>query len=194
MPIITLCNLKGGTGKTTSAIYIATTLTLQSQPVTVLDADPQGSATEWAQQAEDTGNPLPFDIIPANARSITRVKASPKEWIIIDCPPGETGIIDAAIQAADHVIIPTRPSTIEVNRMWSTTDLAGSTPVTVLITSVIPNTTSLQELGEALEEENISTFKIGIPQREAIKKTFGKVPTKLHGYETILIELIKEMN
>lgn len=194
MPIITLCNLKGGTGKTTSAIYIATTLTLQSQPVTVLDADPQGSATEWAQQAEDTGNPLPFDIIPANARSITRVKASPKEWIIIDCPPGETGIIDAAIQAADHVIIPTRPSTIEVNRMWSTTDLAGSTPVTVLITSVIPNTTSLQELGEALEEENISTFKIGIPQREAIKKTFGKVPTKLHGYETILTELIKEMN
>ena len=194
MPIVTLCNLKGGTGKTTSAIYIAIALMHQGKAVYVLDGDPQGSATEWAQQAEDTGAPLPFNVVPANARSIARVAAADNEWIIIDCPPGESGIIDTAVQVADHVIIPTRPSTIEVNRMWSTTDLAGDTPITVLMTSVIPNTTSLQELREALAEEGIPTFKIGIPQREAIKKTFGQVPAKLYGYDTILAELTKGMN
>ncbi|WP_034651094.1 ParA family protein [Corynebacterium vitaeruminis] len=194
MPIIALCNLKGGTGKTTSAIYLATALARQDKPVVVLDADPQGSATEWAQQAEDSGMPLDFEVLPANARSITRVKAAPGEWIIIDCPPGESGIIDAAIQTADHVIIPTRPSSIEVNRMWSTTDLATATPTTVLLTSVIPNTNSQQELREALAEEGIPTFKIGIPQREAIKKTFGQVPGKLHGYDTILAEIEKKTN
>ncbi|WP_342319223.1 ParA family protein [Corynebacterium mayonis] len=194
MPIITLCNLKGGTGKTTSAIYLATALANQGKQVHVLDGDPQGSATEWAQQAEDANTPLPFDVFPANARSLTRIRPANTEWIIIDCPPGESGIIDAAIQAADHVIVPTRPSSIEVNRMWSTTDLAGTTPVTVLLTSVIPNTNSLQELREALKEEHIPTFKIGIPQRESIKKSFGQVPTKLHGYDTILAELVKELS
>lgn len=57
----------------------------------------------------------------------------------------------------------------------STTDLVGSTPVTVLLTSVIPNTNSLQEL------------------REAIKKTFGQVPEKLYGCDAILAELAKEI-
>lgn len=118
MPIITFCNLKGGTGKTTSAIYLAAALARKNQPVIVLNGDPQGSATEWAQQAEDAGTPLPFEVMPANARSITQIKTTHTEWIIIDCPPVESGIIDAAIQAADHVIVPTRPSTIEVNRMW----------------------------------------------------------------------------
>lgn len=193
MPIVTLCNLKGGTGKTTSAIYLATALANRGKQVHVLDGDPQGSATEWAQQAEDAGTPLPFEVVPANARSISRTKTTGSEWIIIDCPPGESGIIDAAIHVADHVIVPTRPSTIEVNRMWSTTDLVGQTPLTVLLTSVIPNTNSLQELREALEEEHIATFTIGIPQREAIKKTFGQVPQKLYGYDSILADLIKEI-
>ncbi|AEX48241.1 ParA family protein [Corynebacterium diphtheriae] len=77
--------------------------------------------------------------------------------------------------------------------MWSTTDLVGQTPLTVLLTPVIPNTNSLQELREALEEDHIATFRIGIPQREAIKKTFGQVPQKLYGYDSILAELIEEI-
>ncbi|AEX41441.1 ParA family protein [Corynebacterium diphtheriae] len=193
MPIVTLCNLKGGTGKTTSAIYLTTALANQGKQVHVLDGDPQGSATEWAQQAEDAGTPLAFEVVTANARSISRTKTTSSEWIIIDCPPGESGVIDAAIHVADHVIVPTRPSTIGVNRMWSTTDLVGQTPLTVLLTPVIPNTNSLQELREALEEDHIATFRIGIPQREAIKKTFGQVPQKLYGYDSILAELIKEI-
>ncbi|CAB0619366.1 ParA family protein [Corynebacterium diphtheriae] len=79
MPIVTLCNLKGGTGKTTSAIYLTTALANQDKQVHVLDGDPQGSATEWAQQAEDAATPLAFEVVTANARSISRTKTTSSE-------------------------------------------------------------------------------------------------------------------
>lgn len=74
MPTIAISNLKGGTTKTTTAIYLATALTeLTDDTVTVLDLDPQGSATEWAGLADDNDAPLPFDVNPINARALTRL-------------------------------------------------------------------------------------------------------------------------
>lgn len=46
MKVITLLNEKGGVGKTTLAIHIAAGLAIQGARVVIIDADPQGSATE----------------------------------------------------------------------------------------------------------------------------------------------------
>lgn len=191
MPIIALCNLKGGTGKTTSTVFLATALHRQGSPVRVYDADPQGSATEWFQRAEDDGTPLPFDVLPANARTLSRLpQVSSETWTIIDCPPGDTQIIDAAIKAADRIIVPVSPSGVEVERMWTTTELAGQVPVSVLLTSTIANTKSLESLRDALIDEGVPVFTVAIPQREAIKATYGQLPTgDLYGYAAIVNEL-----
>lgn len=193
MPIIAICSLKGGTGKTTSAIYLATALARQGKTVYILDGDSQGSATEWGDQASDAGSPLPFEIHPANAQTINRVKPRPHQWVIIDCPPGDTRIIDAAVAAADYIIIPTSPSYIEADRMWSMVDLTNNKPRTVLLTSVVYNTKTQDQLKESLSKEDIPTFRIGIPQRQEIKKAFGQKPNKLHGYDTILNELVEAL-
>lgn len=191
MPTIALCNLKGGTGKTTSSIYLATALSRQGLPVQVIDADPQGSATDWAQLAEESGAPLPFDVSVANARTLRRLpKPASGAWTIIDCPPSDSQIIDAALEVADRIIVPVSPSAIEVERMWITVDLTRGAAVSVLLTSVVANTKSLESLRSALEAEDMDVFRVAIPRREAIKASYGELPgSDLYGYATIAKEI-----
>lgn len=195
MPItITLCNLKGGTGKTTTAILMATALSNSGTSVVVLDADPQGSATAWYDLAENQ-NPLPFDVEPANARILARPRR--EDVVIIDCPPGGGNVITAAIEAADLVVIPTCPSAIEVDRMWSTVELAESANVayTVLLTSVQLGTNAFEDLKQALRESDTPCIPHVIPQRMDLKRAWGTTPQKFHGYQEAtkaIIDLGKE--
>ena len=53
--IISVINLKGGSGKTTTAMALATAAARHNRNVSVLDTDPQGDATTWAGDAEDAG-------------------------------------------------------------------------------------------------------------------------------------------
>ncbi|PLW00147.1 hypothetical protein BRL53_05280 [Corynebacterium ulcerans] len=190
MKMIAICNLKGGTGKTTSAIMIATGLTQLGRTVTVLDLDPQGSATEWAQAAEEFGASLPFLVIPGNAHSIRRAPQS--DFVLLDCPPGNAQIIDAAVASSDEVIIPVSPSGIEVDRMWDALDLTAEKPTRVLLAQVVLNTNNLASLQEALRNENVEVFPGVIPRREAIRNAYRRLPEKLWGYESVAAALVKE--
>lgn len=190
MATIAMCNLKGGTGKTTSSILIGEGLRRRGKTVSIIDLDPQGSATEWADAASDENTPLGFDVIPGNARSIRRLPAA--DFIIIDCPPGNAQLIDAAIAAADRVIIPVSPSSIEVDRMWDALELSGDTPATVLLTQAVLSTRSLAALEEALADDEINTFTGAIPRREAIRDYYRRRPGDLFGYQAIADTLIEE--
>ena len=64
--IITMANMKGGVGKTTSTICTAMALHRLGEKVEVRDIDPQGSATLWAEHAREAGTPLPFEVKVAN--------------------------------------------------------------------------------------------------------------------------------
>ena len=45
---IVVSNVKGGVGKTTTAVYLAAVAAQRNRgPVTLVDADPQGSTAEW---------------------------------------------------------------------------------------------------------------------------------------------------
>src|SRR5256885_12754799 len=53
--VIALLNQKGGAGKTTLATHLAGEFALQGLEVTLLDADPQGSALDWAHRRLQAG-------------------------------------------------------------------------------------------------------------------------------------------
>ena len=57
--IWSLVHTKGGVAKTTTAMFLATAATRRGIPTRVLDADPQGSATSWAERAASMEMPLP---------------------------------------------------------------------------------------------------------------------------------------
>ena len=93
--------------------------------VMLLDADPQGSASSWADRAEHRGTPLPFPVVPVAAADLASVAAggAAAGLVVVDTPPGTAGVIDAAIDAADLVIIPSGAAPADIDRVWPTLDL-----------------------------------------------------------------------
>ena len=105
--IISVINLKGGSGKTTTAMALATAAARHNRNVSVLDTDPQGDATTWAGDTEDAGETLPFTVDSANIGKLKRLRKTmaDDELVIIDCPPAGN-VVDVACDVADFVIVP----------------------------------------------------------------------------------------
>jgi chromosome partitioning protein len=127
MPIVAVANQKGGCGKTTIAMNIAGALATETGlKVALVDADPQASANRWAMRAGESGTPFdvythPHEDIHRKARDI--MAKGGLDILFIDCPPGanenvlgkdnRTAISRMALLAADVVLVPVRPSTLD---------------------------------------------------------------------------------
>lgn len=184
---IAVVNTKGGVGKTTTAVYLAAVASKDGLTVELLDADPQGSATSWADIAAEGGSGLPFLVAPAN--KITLGRPSSADLTVIDTPPGAADIIQAAIDAADVVIVPTAPSGLDLQRVWPTLEASAHKPAGVLLTSVELGTKLLDLTKEALEAEGVFVFENVIGKRQAIRQAFGGVPSSFYGYRDLLKEI-----
>lgn len=188
---IGIINAKGGVGKTTTAIHLG--VALANKGVEVWDADPQGSATEWAQHAQESTEPLPFEVQAVNVPYIRKTHTR-KPITIIDSPPGDKAILAAIAERVDVCIIPTAPSGADIERVFSTVEsLPDGKAVIVLLTDADPRTVLYRETVEAIKAANLAIFDEIIRPRQAVKAAYGTTPHELNGYDNVAQELIELM-
>ena len=197
--ILSICNLKGGTGKTTSAVALATEASDRGFSATVLDCDPQASATLWANYAEEAGTPLPFAVDSANIGTLLRkagkAAGSAETWAFIDCPPsGE--IISTAAGVADLVVIPTGTGAGDMIKTVALAQALEARGVlcAVLVGRAAANTIALRETLAELEERGVGYFDHIIPAREEIRNSYGNpLGAKRHGFDGVFDEIMSAL-
>jgi chromosome partitioning protein len=188
---LAIVNLKGGTGKTTSAAALAWTLNTRGRTLLV-DADPQGSALAWSEEAS-----FPFPTIGLPVRDVhTRLiqLGTDYEHIVIDTPPGSQPIVRSSILAADAVLIPVAPSGVELRQIGPTFELLAElephTPLLrVLLTQVHPRTVASRAARDLLTGIDVPLLAAEVPHRQGYRTAFGG-PVPLTHYESVLAELL----
>ena len=117
---IAVVNQKGGVGKTSIAMNLASILGLTGRRTVVLDADPQQSSTRWAAARLDSTG---IDVYQLDAeRSIDHVAGdlesiateTGSEFAVLDCPPELRNAAEVAMLLADLALIPVTPSPLDI--------------------------------------------------------------------------------
>lgn len=124
--IIAFVNQKGGVGKTTLALHVSNELARQGGRVTLIDADPQGSALDWAKARTGGEYPRRFAVI-ALARETLHLEvpdiARANDHVVIDAPPRARALARSAVIAAERVLIPVQPSPFD---LWASDEIVAA--------------------------------------------------------------------
>lgn len=184
--IVSVQNQKGGVGKTTLAIHISHALVLKDFKVLLVDADPQGSARDWAVARTDL--PL-FPVVGLDRPTIHRdLPALIKDFdhVVIDGPPRVSDLARSAIIAADLVVVPIQPSPYDV---WAADEIIKliqeasvfkeNLKSVFVINRKITNTAIGRDVTEALADYSLPVLKTAISQRVAFAESAATGSTVL---------------
>jgi len=183
--IISLLNQKGGVGKTTLSIHVATALAQRGSRVLLVDADPQHSALDW-QEARQSDPLIPVVGLPTKDLH-RQIKAHVPNYdhIIIDGPPRVNELARAAIIASDLVLIPITPSPYDV---WAANEIVTllnearvykDVKAAFVVSRKIVGTAIGRDVAGALAEYAIPVLNAGISQRVGFAESAASGSTVL---------------
>lgn len=192
--IVVVAALKGGVGKTTTAVYLAAVAGGGRRTVTLVDSDPQASAADWVEHAADEV----FDgmeVVEAPTerllvKTLARVDAD-DHVAVVDTPPGHERLLAKALEQADVVVIPTRVGGVETARVEAVLDLVPKRlPAGLVFSSARTFTRDYHETVAMWQEAGVPVWGT-VPERVGIAtgpdgwlsseglETYGEVWRKL---------------
>jgi chromosome partitioning protein len=189
--VIALLNQKGGAGKTTLATHLAGEFALQGFEVILLDADPQGSALDWAHRRLQSGEKRLYGVFGLARDSLHQEApqvALQADLVIIDGPPRVAAIARSALLAADIVLIPVQPSAYDVWASQEMVQLVSEARVfrpqlraAFVINRRVVGTVIGREARAALADQPFDALKSDVSQRIAFADSVaaGKLACEL---------------
>jgi chromosome partitioning protein len=171
MPIVALVGNKGGAGKTTLCVNLATALS-RLAPTVVLDADPQRSSLQWRELTERDAAVTVVDAVDDVSAAVQAAGAA-HEYIVIDCPPSVHALQTEEVLAICHIaLVPVQPSPLDI---WATVHIEAKLKearrvnaglrAMLVINQLEPRTLLSRQVRQGLAELNLPVAQTAIRRR-----------------------------
>jgi chromosome partitioning protein len=183
--VITVCNTKGGVGKSTLAGNLAWAFATQSgrqRRVLLVDADPQASVTKWFDLATAE---LPFDRTQLTTARVLQQQLprlrQQYDLIVVDCPPMQSEVTAAAVTQADLGLVPVLPSPLDVLAYSELVPLLrqaqgvnATLQLRFVINQLAPNTVLAREVQDTLADADIAVLPTYVHDRQVYRRVVAQ--------------------
>ena len=184
MPTIAFASPKGGAGKTTAALILATEIAKKGAAVTLIDADPNRPVTDWARLP---GRPANLTVVSdvTEETIIEEIEAADRAcpFVIIDLEGTASIAVAYAISRADLVIVPTQGSQLDAKQAGRAIRLIKQQekafkrdiPHAILFTrtSAVIRPRTLRHVQEQFEKHAVDVFETQLIERDAFRALFS---------------------
>jgi chromosome partitioning protein len=169
MKIVALISQKGGAGKTTLAVHLATRAAADGRATAVIDLDPQATAASWGDRRQEEA---PEVVSGQAVRLPALIKAAEDngaEFLVLDTAPNADQTASLAARAADVVLIPCRPATFDLEAIATTLMLAkaAAKPSYVVLNAVPPRSPIGKEAADGLVQQGVQVAPHVLTHRAA---------------------------
>ena len=175
MPVIVMASPKGGVGKSTCAVLLASEFARMGAEVTVLDCDPNKSLTRWATHGMPDGITLHSDV--GRAEVVPTIKAADGDGriVVVDLEGVASQLVSRAISQADLVIVPMQATALDAEIGSEALALVRDIPHAVVLTktSAAVRSRVQRDLEKQLEEAGIDVIRPPLVARAAFSELFA---------------------
>ena len=197
--IISLVTMKGGSGKSTTAMCLAGQWMINRKKVALLDSDPAATVLRWQQMGTDLADIQTRSVISTDLASVAyNLLENKVERVIIDTPGFRSPVLEAAITVADILIVPVKPSPVDFQVAADTIELieeiqgmGSSTAIRILISQCNNSSVIARHMRSEMTDAGYNILDRQISTRVAFAEAAlsGSTPTFTHPGSEAAIEI-----
>lgn len=201
MPVFAIAGNKGGAGKTTLSVNLATAFH-RDTPTVLIDADPQGSSLQWRAISDNDSAVSVFQAehdLQQQAHNLRKTF----DHIFIDCPPSvHAPQTDATLRLCNAVLIPVQPSPMD---LWATVHIERaiinalkrnpSLKSMIVINQAEARTTMSRLVREALRQIKLPVADTAITRRAIYRHSilYGRTVFEMGSLGRIAVQEIQQL-